>query len=278
MDYLATEALAFINANPAWAALVIGLTAFGELFSFVSVTQQFNTTTSMGRLTLNVLLSFAQFEREIIAERVRDKIAASKKKGMWMGGTVPLGYDAVDRKLRINAEEAKTVRQLFKLYLELRSVRKLQEKTRRLGLKTKIRDLADGRRSGETEFSRGHLYRILSNPIYIGRIPHRQTSYEGEHEAIIDIEAWDKVQAQLTDNAGRKRGRASSKHPSLLAGIVFTAEGLPFTPSHAVNHGRRYRYYVERPLLTPEAINANTASRQAGRVAGQRLAPSRARD
>jgi site-specific DNA recombinase len=230
--------------------------------SFVSVTQAFNTTTSMGRLTLNVLLSFAQFEREVTSERIRDKIAASKKKGMWMGGAVPLGYDAVDRKLKVNAEEAKTVRRLFELYLELGNVRKLQEETRRLGLKTKIRILVDGRRLGGTAFSRGHLYRILSNPLYIGRIPHRQTSYDGEHEAIIDAESWEKVQAQLEANAGRQRGRTSSKHPSLLAGLLFTAEGVPFTPSHAVNHGRRYRYYIERPLVTPKAEDRNKASRQ----------------
>jgi DNA invertase Pin-like site-specific DNA recombinase len=224
--------------------------------SFVSVTQQFNTTTSMGRLTLNVLLSFAQFEREVIAERVRDKIAASKQKGMWMGGTVPLGYDAINRKLRVNSEEAKTVRLLFDLYLKLGSVRLLQEECERLGVRTKLRTMLDGRQSGSTAFSRGHLYRFLSNPIYIGRIPHKGRSYEGEHEAIIDIDTWDKVQAQLTANAGRKRGRASSKHPSLLAGLLFTAEGVPFTPSHAINHGRRYRYYVERPLLTAEEREA----------------------
>lgn len=220
--------------------------------SFVSITQQFNTTTSMGRLTLNVLLSFAQFEREVIAERVRDKIAASKKKGMWMGGTVPLGYDAVNRKLRINEEEAKTVRLLFELYLKLGSVRRLEAECQRLGLRTKLRTLLDGRQCGGTAFSRGHLYLIISNPIYVGRIPHRGQSYEGEHEAIIDAEMWDKVRVQLATNARRKRGRTSSKHPSLLAGLLFTAEGIRFTPSHAVNHGRRYRYYVERLLLTAE--------------------------
>ena len=221
--------------------------------SFVSVTQQFNTTTSMGRLTLNVLLSFAQFEREVTSERIRDKIAASKQKGMWMGGAVPLGYDAVNRKLRINAEEAKTLRLLFELYLKLGSVRQLQEECQRLGLRTKLRTMLDGRWSGGRAFSRGHLYRFLSNPIYIGRIPHRGRSYEGEHQAIIDSESWHKVQAQLSMNAGRKRGRSSSRHPSLLVGLLFTAEGIPFTPSHAVNHGRRYRYYIERSLLTPEA-------------------------
>jgi site-specific DNA recombinase len=230
--------------------------------SFVSVTQQFNTTTSMGRLTLNVLLSFAQFEREVIAERVRDKIAASKQKGMWMGGAVPLGYDAVNRKLRVNEQEAKTVQLLFELYLKLGSVRQLQEECRRRGIRTKLRTMLDGRRSGGTAFSRGHLYLILSNPIYIGRIPHKGRSYEGEHAAIIAAEPWDKVQAQLAKNAGRKRGRASSKHPSLLAGLLFTAEGIPFTPSHAVNHGRRYRYYVERSLLTAEAEKGKSGAPQ----------------
>jgi DNA invertase Pin-like site-specific DNA recombinase len=218
--------------------------------SFVSVTQQFNTTTSMGRLTLNVLLSFAQFEREVTSERIRDKIAASKQKGMWMGGAVPLGYDVVNRKLRINAEEARMVRLLFEVYLKLGSVRLLQAECLRLGLRTKLRTMLDGRRSGGTAFSRGHLYRILSSPIYIGRVPHKDRSYEGEHEAIIDAETWDRVQSQLAVNAGRKRGRVNSKDPSLLGGLLYTADGVSFTPSHAVNHGRRYRYYVERSLLT----------------------------
>jgi len=173
-----------------------------------------------------------------------------------------LGYDAIDRKLKINAEEAKTVRWLFEHYLELGSVRKLQEETRRLCLKTKIRILADGRRLGGSAFSRGHLYRFLSSPIYIGRIPHRQTSYDGEHEAIIDAATWGKVQAQLAANAGRKRGRASSKHPSMLVGLLFTAEGVIFTPSHAVNHGRRYRYYVERSLVTSDATKRGKHSCQ----------------
>ena len=234
--------------------------------SFVSVTQAFNTTTSMGRLTLNVLLSFAQFEREVTSERIRDKIAASKRKGMWMGGAVPLGYDAIDRKLKINPKEAKTVRRLFELYLKLGSVRKLQEETGQLGLKTKVRRLADGRVIGGTAFSRGHLYRILSCPIYIGRIPHRQTSYEGEHEAILDTQTWDKVQGQLAANAGRKRGRTSSKHPSLLAGLLFTGDGIPFTPSHAVNHGRRYRYYIETPLVTPKVVQKDKPRRQSNRI------------
>jgi DNA invertase Pin-like site-specific DNA recombinase len=243
-----------------FAAIVQAFDAKGV--SFVSVTQQFNTTTSMGRLTLNVLLSFAQFEREVGAERVRDKIAASKAKGLWMGGVVPFGYAAVDRKLRIKAEEAKTVRLLFDLYLKLGSVRQLQEDCERRELRTKSRITPDGRSSGGKTFGRGHLYSLLSNPIYIGRIRHKGRSYEGEHEALIDAGTWDKVQAQLTMNAGRKRGRVSSKHSSLLAGLLFTAEGVSFTPSHAANHGRRYRYYVERPLVIPDTTKAKPSGHQ----------------
>ncbi|MEM7398342.1 MAG: recombinase family protein, partial [Pseudomonadota bacterium] len=232
----------------------------GRSVSFVSVTQAFNTTTSMGRLTLNVLLSFAQFEREVTSERIRDKIAASKKKGMWMGGAVPLGYDAIERKLKVNTTEAKTVKLLFDLYLKLGSVRKLQEETQRLGLKTKHRTFADGRSCGGGDFSRGHLYRILSSPIYLGRIPHHNKSYEGDHEAIIDAETWEKAQAQLNENAGRKRGRANAAQSSLLAGLIFTEAGNRLTPSHAVNHRRRYRYYVEQPNIpfnAKEGLSAN---------------------
>ena len=179
-----------------------------------------------------------------------------------MGGTVPLGYDTANRKLRINEEEAKTVRLLFELYLKLGSVRRLEAECKRLGLRTKLRTLLDGRQCGGTAFSRGHLYLIISNPLYIGRIPHKGNSYEGEHEAIIDAETWDKVRVQLATNAGRKRGRTSSKHPSLLAGLLFTAKGVPFTPSHAINHGRRYRYYVERSLLIPAAEKGKSGAPQ----------------
>lgn len=224
-----------------------------ESVSFVSVTQQFNTTTSMGRLTLNVLLSFAQFEREVTSERIRDKIAASKRKGMWMGGAVPLGYDAVDRKLRVNRQEAELVRQLYALYLKLRSVRALEEECDRQGFQTKARTYLDGRKVGGGAFSRGHLYRILANPLYIGRIPHGNRSYEGEHEAIVHRETWDKVQEQLVENAGRKRGRGNAAHPSLLAGLLFTGDGVPLAPSHTVNHGRRYRYYVEQSQSEPQS-------------------------
>ena len=165
--------------------------------SFVSVTQQFNTTTSMGRLTLNVLLSFAQFEREVTAERIRDKIAASKKKGMWMGGLPPLGYDVREKQLVVNPAEAETVQKLFQLYLQIGSVRKLKEEIDRLGIVAKIRRQADGRLVGGKPFSRGHLYALLSNPLYIGKIRHRQALYEGRHEAILDAETFETAQERV---------------------------------------------------------------------------------
>jgi DNA invertase Pin-like site-specific DNA recombinase len=204
--------------------------------SFVSVTQQFNTTTSMGRLTLNVLLSFAQFEREVTAERIRDKIAASKKRGMWMGGNVPLGYDAKDRTLVINEGEAETVRTLSRLYLELGSVRDLQAEAQRRGLRSKT-----GR-----SFSYGHLYFLLQNPIYIGLIRHKKATYPGLHPPIIDQATWDTVQQQLSEHRVARHNGARRKNPSPLAGKLFDDKGVPFTPTHAVKKGRRYRYYIER--------------------------------
>jgi DNA invertase Pin-like site-specific DNA recombinase len=169
--------------------------------SFVSVTQQFNTTSSMGRLTLNVLLSFAQFEREVTGERIRDKIAASKKKGMWMGGIVPLGYDASERTLVINQAEAETVRGIFALYRELDCVRRLKQEADRLGLRTKRRTTANGTECGGKPFSRGHIYKLLSNPIYVGQIAHKGEFYPGQHPALIDTETWTAVRDQLTTNA-----------------------------------------------------------------------------
>jgi len=158
--------------------------------SFVSVTQQFNTTSSMGRLTLNVLLSFAQFEREVTGERIRDKIAASKKKGIWMGGNVPLGYDVDKRTLVINPAEAETVRRIFALYRELGCVRQVKDEADRLGLRTKRRRMEKGAERGGTPFSRGHIYRLLSNPIYSGQIAHKDQLYPGQHQPLIDDEMW----------------------------------------------------------------------------------------
>ncbi|MGA9796294.1 MAG: recombinase family protein [Rhizomicrobium sp.] len=166
--------------------------------SFVSVTQSFNTTTSMGRLTLNVLLSFAQFEREVTGERIRDKIAASKKRGMWMGGNIPLGYDLKDRKLVLNKEEAATVRTVFSLYAQLGSVRKAKSELDRLQLKTKIQKPASGLTKGGLPFRVGHIYTILRNRLYRGEIAHKGQVYAGDHQRIVDQDLWDKAQAQLT--------------------------------------------------------------------------------
>jgi site-specific DNA recombinase len=175
--------------------------------SFVSVTQQFNTTSSMGRLTLNLLLSFAQFEREVTGERIRDKIAASKKKGMWMGGNVPLGYDASERTLVVNPAEAETVRCIFALYRELGCVRRVKEEADHRGLRTKCSTLANGTTRGGRPFSRGHLYRLLSNPIYTGRIAHKSELYPGQHPALIADETWTAVRGRLAVNAGDHRRR-----------------------------------------------------------------------
>ncbi len=217
--------------------------------SFVSVTQQFNTTSSMGRLTLNVLLSFAQFEREVTGERIRDKIAASKRKGMWMGGNVPLGYAARDRSLAIVPEEATTVRQVYDLYAGLGNVRLVQREADRLGLVSKRRPRPDGRVLGGVGFTRGALYKLLSNPVYAGDIVHRGQRHRGLHEPIILPDAWEAVQRQLTSQAVRARGQASAQSPSLLAGLIADEAGAPLTPTHANKKGRRYRYYVSRTLV-----------------------------
>ena len=185
--------------------------------SFVSVTQQFNTTTSMGRLTLNVLLSFAQFEREVISERIRDKIAASKKKGMWMGGVPPLGYRAQDGKLVIEESEAETVRFIFRRYVELGSVRLLKDELDARSIQSKLRTSASGRISGGKPFARGALYLMLQNRIYLGEIVHNQQSYAGEHEPIVDQPRRDAVQAQLAGNDAEPRNCGKTRQPSLLA-------------------------------------------------------------
>jgi site-specific DNA recombinase len=219
--------------------------------SFVSVTQQFNTTSSMGRLTLNVLLSFAQFEREVTGERIRDKVAASKKKGMWMGGMVPLGYDAVDKKLVVNQQEAKTVRHIFQRYLELGCVRQLQEEIARKGIRSKWR--GDNCKFGKSILSRGTLYNLLSNPIYIGQVRHKDSRHSGQHEGIVEQAVWDQVQQQLTENAAKPEGPNRSTESSLLLGKLFDEAGAPLTPNHANKQGRRYRYYVSHHLTSGNA-------------------------
>jgi site-specific DNA recombinase len=217
--------------------------------AFVSVTQQFNTTTSMGRLTLNVLLSFAQFEREITGERIRDKIAASKKKGMWMGGTPPLGYDARDRKLVINEREAETVRHIFRRYAELGAVRCLRDDLTACGIVSKVWTSAGGRRRGGVPLARGALYAMLRNRIYLGEIVHKEKHYPGEHPPIIERVLWEEVQARLSSNGAERDSGARSKSPSLLTGLLFDDHGHVMTPTHAVRRGKRYRYYVSAPLI-----------------------------
>jgi DNA invertase Pin-like site-specific DNA recombinase len=221
--------------------------------SFVSITQQFNTSTSMGRLTLNVLLSFAQFERELAGERIRDKIAASKKKGMWMGGLPPLGYDVKDRKLRVNEEEARTVFHIFRRYTELRSVRALKTELEEAGIRSKRRVLADGTHYGGQKLSRGALYLMLQNRIYRSEITHKGNAYPGEHPAIIDQALWDQVQTTVAENRVDRETGSYAKQPSLLAGLAFDETGERLTPSHAVKKGMRYRYYVSRSLIIETA-------------------------
>jgi site-specific DNA recombinase len=206
--------------------------------SFVAVTQQFNTTTSMGRLTLNVLLSFAQFEREVTGERIRDKIAASKSKGIWMGGYVPLGYEARDRKLLVVPEEAELVREVFRRYLELKNVRLLLKELMSRGLRRR-----SGKKNGGT-FSKGGLYKLLGNPVYVGEIPHKGKNHAGQHQAIVERPLWDEVQATLTDQAVRARSKPWRKNPpSPLMGKLFEESGRMLTPQHTSKRGRRYRYY-----------------------------------
>ena len=216
--------------------------------SFVSVTQSFNTTNSMGRLTLNMLLSFAQFEREVTAERIRDKIAASKAKGMWMGGTPPLGYEPDGRTLKVVPAHAKVIRSLFVIYDELGTVPRLQDRLDDEGVVVPIRTIGKGRQIGGKPFLRAQLYRLLSNPIYIGKITHRGTLHDGQHDAIVAQDLWDRVQATLKANAQGEQRAKTVKSASLLAGRCFDGDGEPLVASHAVKDTRRYRYYVSRNL------------------------------
>ncbi|OBQ92497.1 recombinase family protein [Mesorhizobium sp. AA23] len=217
--------------------------------SFVSVTQQFNTTTSMGRLTLNVLLSFAQFEREVTAERIRDKIAASKKKGMWMGGVVPIGYRVEHRKLLIDEAEAKIVRHLFERYLVLKSVRDLADEAARDGLVTRTRERKDGAVAVTKPFGRGNLYHLLSNPIYIGKIKHKDQVHDGEHESVIAGPVFDQARALLASQAPRRRSKSNVNQQHLLTGLLFDEHGEKLRSVHASKRGIRYRYYVSKQFV-----------------------------
>ena len=217
--------------------------------SFVSVTQQFNTTTSMGRLTLNMLLSFAQFEREVTGERIRDKIAASKQKGMWMGGVVPLGYDVTERKLVINAGEAATVRHIFRRYAQIKSVNELQVELKTSGIASKLRTDRFGRSSGGTAIARGALYRMLQNRIYRGEIVHKAKCHPGLHQAIVEEALWNEVASALASNRVERMSRSTAISPSLLAGLLYDESGDRMSPTHANKKGTRYRYYVSQSLI-----------------------------
>lgn len=228
--------------------------------SFVSVTQQFNTTTSMGRLTLNMLLSFAQFEREVTGERIRDKIAASKQKGMWMGGLPPLGYDVADRKLVVNATEADTVRHVFRRYAELKSVLALKDELDADRIVSKARLDRFGNAKGGAPIARGALYLMLQNRIYRGEIVHKEKSYPGQHEPIVDEALWDEVQTALAENRVERVTRSTATAPSLLAGLVYDDSGERMSPTHANKKGTRYRYYVSQSLIKRGRPRASEAA------------------
>src|SRR5215467_11381674 len=224
--------------------------------SFVAVTQQFNTTTSMGRLTLNVLLSFAQFEREVTGERIRDKIAASKRRGIWMGGIVPLGYDIRERRLVVNQAEAETVREIYRRYLELGSVPLLRAELDRRGMRSKLRVTRDGSRSGGERFSRGALYELLANPVYVGEIRHKGVCHPGQHHAIVERAEWERAQRQLRDHTAPRHSPKRRVAPSPLMGKLFDETGERLTPSHTLKGERRHRYYVSHRLLQGNAGHA----------------------
>ena len=237
--------------------------------SFVSVTQAFNTASSMGRLTLNVLLSFAQFEREVTAERIRDKIAASKKQGMWMGGLPPLGYaphpDPTTRELVVNAAEAQTVQALFDLCDRHGSLARVEQEAAVLGLRSKHHHFRSGRTQGGNPLSRGQIHKILTNPVYLGRIRHKDKLWPGRHRAIIDQGLWDRVQATLQGAARRQRGQKTGAGPALLTGKLRDETGDRLTPSHSLKAGRRHTYYVSNRLIR------GGPDRTAWRLPGQKL-------
>ena len=225
--------------------------------SFVSVTQQFNTTSSMGRLTLNVLLSFAQFEREIAGERIRDKFAASRAKGMWMGGSVPLGYEVQNRKLIVNETEAETVRLIFARYLALGCVSRLRADLEVKGVRSKQRILTSGRVLGGCSFGRGALYHMLQNRIYRGEVVHKGIVYPGEHSAIVDEKLWNEVQARLSGNLTSRR-QARIESGAVLSGLIFDDRGNRMSPTYTVRRGNRYRYYISQAQLRGKRVGSRS--------------------
>ena len=228
--------------------------------SFVSVTQQFNTTTSMGRLTLNVLLSFAQFEREVTSERIRDKISASKRKGLWVGGMTPLGYDTRDRKIAVNEAEADCVRTIFQSYLRLGSLNLLMADLLARGVVTKVRTLKTGQTVGGIAFTRGPLAYLLRNRFYVGEVIFKGETLAGEQPAIIDRELFEAVQAKLNEQVNNYKV-SRTKSVALLLGRIYDDRGHRMTPSHARKEGIKYRYYISSALLQGRAKQAGTVSR-----------------
>lgn len=238
--------------------------------SFVSVTQAFNTTTSMGRLTLNVLLSFAQFEREVTSERIRDKIAASKKRGLWVGGMIPLGYESRDKVLSIVEGEAETIRLIFRRYLDLTSLDKLMRDLREKGIVTKLRRLSNGRTIGGISFTRGPLAYLLRNRFYIGQIVYRGAVYPAAHPPILGRELFEAVQAKLSEQRVATTTRRTSS-AALLMGRLFDDRGNRMGPTHAVKSGRRYRYYISVALVQGRQEDKGSIARVAAREIEARI-------
>jgi site-specific DNA recombinase len=216
--------------------------------TFVSVTQQFSTTSSMGRLTLNILLSFAQFEREIAGERIRDKIAASRKRGLWMGGWPPLGYEVQGRRLVVVEQEAVVVRRVFDRFAKTGSALAVARELNAAGQVTKRRVCSNGPRGGNP-WTKGAIYKILANRVYVGEAVHKGVAYPGEHAAIIDQRAWDKAHAVMAEPAHRRGAAARAQVPALLKGLIYGPNGRPMSPSHTRRRGRIYRYYVTREAI-----------------------------
>ncbi|HVY21199.1 MAG TPA: recombinase family protein [Bauldia sp.] len=224
--------------------------------TFVSVTQSFNTTTSMGRLTLNILLSFAQFEREVIGERIRDKFAASRKKGMWMGGWAPLGYDIKDRKLLVNETEAAAVRRIFERFAECRSALTVVRELAAEGFVNKYGQKLD----------KGRIYKLLHNRVYVGDAVHKGTAYPGEHEAIVSKALWDKVQAVLAESPKVRAGRTRAQTPALLKGLIFGPDGRAMSPTHTRRGDKLYRYYVSQTAIKGGADDSPVARLPAAEI------------
>ncbi|MCB1329221.1 MAG: recombinase family protein [Maritimibacter sp.] len=224
--------------------------------TFVSVTQQFNTTTPMGKLTLHILLSFAQFEREMTGERIRDKIAASKAKGWWMGGTVPLGYEPRDRKLIVVEDEAALVRRIFQRFVEIGSATLLARDLNAEGFRTKQGKPIDKK----------FIYRLLNNHIYIGEITHKGTHFPGQHEAIVDRDTWEKVHAILKESPHKRAARTRAETPALLKGLLYGPDGAAFSPTHTRKGGKLYRYYVSQTVLRHGAGSCPVGRVPAGEI------------